>query len=131
MQYLAKLEGILARYFPAEMPPNDVLPAQLSNKQRYIRTHLPRFMHTLIRAQPHCKPGSSIVALGEKGHVPALLHELFQPSLLKVTTMEFPGKQSGKRAHPKNMYCPESCSYSELHWHITADVCHLLSEIVQ
>lgn len=94
MQYYAKLEGILSRYFPAEMPPKHAPPAQLSNKQRYLRTHLPRFAHTMLRAQPHIKPGSSVVALGEKGHVPALLHELFQPSLLKVTTMEYPGEHS-------------------------------------
>lgn len=91
-QYYAKLEGILSRYFPAEMPPKHAPPAQLSNKQRYLRTHLPRFAHTMLRAQPHIKPGSSVVALGEKGHVPALLHALFQPSLLKVTTMEYPGE---------------------------------------
>jgi hypothetical protein len=99
MQYLARLEAILSHYFPAEMPPKDIPAAQLSNKQRYIKTHLPRFMHTLIRAQPHIKPGASIVALGEKGHVPAMLHELFQPSMLKVTTMEFPGESSNAGKH--------------------------------
>jgi hypothetical protein len=92
MQFYVKLEDVLARYFQAEMPPKEAPSSQLSNKQRYIRTHLPRFMHTLIRAKPHISRGSKIVALGEKGHVPAMLHELFQPSLLKVTTMEYPGK---------------------------------------
>jgi hypothetical protein len=92
-QIYGKLEDVLARYFQAEMPPKGARSSQLSNKQRYIRTHLPRFMHALIRAKPYISPGSKIVAVGEKGHVPVMLHELFQPSLLKVTTMEYPGEK--------------------------------------
>jgi hypothetical protein len=33
-----------------------------------------------------------MIAIGEKGHVPALLYELFKPKMLKVTTTEFPGE---------------------------------------
>jgi hypothetical protein len=93
MQFYGQLEDVLARYFQAVMPPKGAPSAQLSNMQRYILTHLPRFMHTLIRAKPHISPGSKMVALGEKGHVPVMLHELFQPSVLKVTTMEYPGEK--------------------------------------
>eukprot|EP00775_Hariotina_reticulata_P012473 gene12473-12607_t len=61
------------------------------NKQKYMQTHLPRFMHTLLRASPHIQQGATMIAIGEKGHVPVLLHELFKPKVLKVTTTEFPG----------------------------------------
>lgn len=91
-QFVQQLEAILARYYAAEMPFKD--PSKTNNnKQKYIQIHLPRFMHSLIRARPHIQRGARIVALGEKGHVPALLHELFAPSMLKVTTTEYPGVQ--------------------------------------
>jgi hypothetical protein len=40
LQFFSVLEAALSRYFPAEMPFNDG--RQNNNKQKYMKTHLPR-----------------------------------------------------------------------------------------
>lgn len=68
-----------------------------------------RFMHTLLRASPHIQQGATIIAIGEKGHVPALLHELFKPKILKVTTTEFPGGAEGAHSTGQCRYGVGTC----------------------
>jgi hypothetical protein len=91
-EFYHKCSQVLHKYFSEDWPDADNANDQSNAKRYYIAVHLVRFALTLYRAAPYMRPNARVLALGEKGHIPVLLQQLFKPQWIMGTSMDSQGR---------------------------------------